>query len=304
MNEHLALLLSPLFDRRPGEGLSCFLHGPHQADLEKSGIVDATIDLQKLRDVPPSMIDDLLGYRASRRITSALLFPFFDPSTNTWMDHVRMKIFPAQTTKRRGTIKYLQPRGSGVRLYFCRAVLELVYFSPARAPGRRLLWDRRMARRRFHRVAQGLRPYSPEAHRRARPGRRRPDESERAPWSQAVRPDLEPSWGSRRSDAPPAPGVRRMKARSTRPPKLRLTREQRAFAAMQARLRARLESLKFSPHERAHVERLLAAASLPPASPEVELVRLFEIPDGPTRQQWRQHLLEERQAPRATETSP
>jgi hypothetical protein len=96
----------------------------------------------------------------------------------------------------------------------------------------------------------------------------------------------------------------RMKARSTRPPKLRLTREQRAFAAMQARLRARLESLKFSPHERAHVERLLAAASLPPASPEVELVRLFEIPDGPTRQQWRQHLLEERQAPRATETSP
>jgi hypothetical protein len=121
MNPHLGFLLSPLYDRRPGE--RCYLHPPHQADLDKSGITDATVDLQKIRDVPPNMIDQLLGFDVAQ-VTSALLFPFPDPAGG-FMKHVRMKVFPGITTKK-GSIKYLQPKDSGVRLYFCRAVLAAV----------------------------------------------------------------------------------------------------------------------------------------------------------------------------------
>ena len=60
-------------------------------------------------------IDPLLGMR-SPGVRSAYLIPFADPAGG-WMHHVRMKVFPPLKTTM-GTIKYLQPRGSGVRLYF------------------------------------------------------------------------------------------------------------------------------------------------------------------------------------------
>jgi Domain of unknown function (DUF3854) len=40
------------------------------------------------------------------------------------MDHVRMKIFPALTDKEGHRVKYLQPKRSGVRLFFALSTLQ------------------------------------------------------------------------------------------------------------------------------------------------------------------------------------
>jgi hypothetical protein len=98
-------------------------HPAHLADLRKSGLTDSTIALQKFTDVPPSMIDQLVGFPAPK-VVSAYLIPFADPRGG-WMDHVRFKIFPSNVTKK-GSIRYLQPRHSGVRLYFPLATLDAV----------------------------------------------------------------------------------------------------------------------------------------------------------------------------------
>jgi hypothetical protein len=72
------------------------------------------------------MIDQLLGFETPK-VTSAYLIPFADPRGG-WRDFVRMKIFPAIATER-GTIKYLQPRDSGVRPFFPLATLDAVLHS-------------------------------------------------------------------------------------------------------------------------------------------------------------------------------
>lgn len=128
MNAHLELLLSPVY--------TSALHPAHLADLRRSTLTDETIESQGIRSVPPSMIQHLLGFNPSG-ITSAMLIPFPDPAGG-WMDHVRMKIFPPILSKKKGgegetTIKYLQPKGSGVRLYFSRATM-----ARACAPGETL----------------------------------------------------------------------------------------------------------------------------------------------------------------------
>ncbi len=119
MNLHLDFLLSCLYDD--------FLGPEHRADLHKSSLTDATIRLQKIRSVPPHMIDLLLGFSAPK-VVSAYLIPFADPRGG-WMDHVRMKIFPTLETPK-GKIKYLQPKRSGVRsgvrIYFPLATLDAV----------------------------------------------------------------------------------------------------------------------------------------------------------------------------------
>jgi hypothetical protein len=122
VNPHLDFLLSVLYDH---DGTD--LHPPHREDLAKSGITPETIVLQKIRDVPPHMIDSLLGFPAPK-VRSALLFPFPDPAGG-FMDHVRMKVFPAHKDHRGQTVKYLQPRRSGVRLYFPLATLDRVLHS-------------------------------------------------------------------------------------------------------------------------------------------------------------------------------
>ena len=86
MSPHLDFLLSCLYDHDP-------LMADHLADLRKSGLTDETIARQKLRTVPPDMIDELLGF-PTPRVVSAYLIPFPDPRGG-WMDHVRMKVFPA-----------------------------------------------------------------------------------------------------------------------------------------------------------------------------------------------------------------
>lgn len=94
----------------------------HLADLRKSSITDDTIDLQFIRSVPPVMIPRLLGFDVAE-IRSALLFPFRAPAGG-FMNHVRIKIFPPLTNAEGHTMKYLQPRGSGPRLYFAASCLR------------------------------------------------------------------------------------------------------------------------------------------------------------------------------------
>jgi hypothetical protein len=118
VNRALALLLSDLYDGA--------LAPDHLADLRKSGLTDATIRQQKIRSIPPDLIDRLLGF-STPEVTSAYLLPFPDPRGG-WMDHIRMKVFPSFSLKT-GTVKYLQPKRSGVRLYFPLATLDAVLHS-------------------------------------------------------------------------------------------------------------------------------------------------------------------------------
>src|SRR5262245_11573929 len=117
---HLDFLLSSIYDStRVG-------HPAHMSDLRKSGLSDETIRVQKITDIPPSLIDQLLGF-ATPKVVSAYLIPFADPRGD-WMDHIRMKVFPTSTTNR-GTTKYLQPKRSGVRIFFPLASLDAVLHS-------------------------------------------------------------------------------------------------------------------------------------------------------------------------------
>jgi hypothetical protein len=114
---HFELLLSVVYVRDP-------LTREHLADLHRSGLSDETIERQRFRSIPPHMIDLLTGF-PTPKVISAYVLPFANPWTGAWLDHVRMKIFPTLTTDE-GTIKYLQPKRSGVRPYFPLATLEAV----------------------------------------------------------------------------------------------------------------------------------------------------------------------------------
>jgi hypothetical protein len=151
VNPHLDFLLSCLYDD--------LLHPEHLADLHKSGLTDETIARQKIRTIPPHMIDALIGFEVPK-VSHAYLIPFPD-QRGGWFDHVRIKVFPSITTDN-GTIKYLQRRRSGARIYFPLATLDAVLRSadplyivegekkapqcgPARPAGGRHLWRRRLA---------------------------------------------------------------------------------------------------------------------------------------------------------------
>jgi hypothetical protein len=116
MNAYLGHLLSRAFDGAVAP--------EHLADLRKSGLTEERIAQQLIRSVPPALIGRLLGFDIPG-IRSALLFPFRAPAGG-FMDHVRVKIFPPITDAEGHTIKYLQPRGSGPRLYFVAACLHQV----------------------------------------------------------------------------------------------------------------------------------------------------------------------------------
>lgn len=120
MNPYLDFLLSSVYDGSD-------LHPEHLADLRKSGLTDETIRVQRFRSVPPGMIDHLLGFQAPK-VVSAYLIPFPDPRGG-FMDHVRMKTFPPLTDGTGHAVKYLQPRRSGVRVYFPLTTLAAVLHS-------------------------------------------------------------------------------------------------------------------------------------------------------------------------------
>lgn len=108
MNSALALLLSRYYDGA--------LHPEHRVDLEKSGLIEATIQGHYIRSVPPAMNRPLLGFDPPG-VRSALLFPFRSPAGG-FMDHVNLKVFPALTDPEGHTVKYLQGRGMPPHLYF------------------------------------------------------------------------------------------------------------------------------------------------------------------------------------------
>ena len=118
MNPHFEFLLSTVYDGA--------LAPEHRADLEKSGLGKNIIAEQLIRSVPPSLIPKLLGFDAPK-VTSAYVIPFADPR-GAWLDHVSLKVFPSITTDN-GTIKYLQPKHSGVRIFFPVATLGAVLHS-------------------------------------------------------------------------------------------------------------------------------------------------------------------------------
>jgi hypothetical protein len=116
MNPFLSFLMSDAF---PGA-----LHPEHCADLRKSGLTDETTRLQRIRSVPPATIGRLLGFDLPS-IRSAMLIPFPDPAGG-FMDHIRVKIFPPVNDRDGHSIKYLQPKHSGSRLFFPLATLGRV----------------------------------------------------------------------------------------------------------------------------------------------------------------------------------
>lgn len=122
-NRHLEFLLSSVFDRSD-------LHPEHLTDLRKSGLTDETIWAQKIRTVmPPSVFDQLLGFRVPGEIASMYVLPYFD-LMGQLTDHVRVRVFPPMETPK-GTVKYLQPRGSRPRLFFPLASRQAVRHSEA-----------------------------------------------------------------------------------------------------------------------------------------------------------------------------
>jgi hypothetical protein len=125
LNAHLDFLLSSVYD-------GADLHPDHLDDLRKSGLTDETIATHRIRTVPPSMIEPLLGFPAPK-VLHAYIVPFPDPAGG-WMDHCRLKVFgDASPTEVRGDqveehrgryrynagrTKYLVRRRSVPRLYF------------------------------------------------------------------------------------------------------------------------------------------------------------------------------------------
>jgi hypothetical protein len=67
------------------------------------------------------MVIQLLGFDAP--IRSAMLIPFPDPHGG-FMHHIRLKVFPPFRNRQGNTVKYLQRRKSGVRLFFALAALD------------------------------------------------------------------------------------------------------------------------------------------------------------------------------------
>ncbi len=116
MNPHLELLLSRAYDGS--------LSPEHLRDLRKSGLTDETIAGQLFRSVPPAMIPRLTGFDLPA-VLSAMLLPYRSPGGG-FMDHTRIKLFPPLKDGDGHSIKYMQPRASGPRLYFVARCLPEV----------------------------------------------------------------------------------------------------------------------------------------------------------------------------------
>jgi len=117
--------MSPVFENAE-------LHPDHQADLDRSGITPETRRLQKIRTIPPYMIDLVLGFTAPR-VRSAYIIPFASPRGG-WMDHAKLKVFSEEGTAEvrgdrveqhreryrynSGARKYLVRKAAPPRLYF------------------------------------------------------------------------------------------------------------------------------------------------------------------------------------------
>jgi len=97
------------------------MHFEHLDDLRRSGLSDATIRRHRFRSVSRSQLKTLLGFSVER-VESAMLIPFPHPAGG-FMAHIRLKIFPPLKDAAGHTIKYLQPKGSPLRLFFPLATM-------------------------------------------------------------------------------------------------------------------------------------------------------------------------------------
>jgi len=93
-------------------GFGLHLADDHLADLRRSGLTDETIADHRIVTVPPSLIAPLLGYDP-KPVRSAYLLA----SPGFPNGFYRLKVFPSYKDYRGGTVKYLQPPRSGVRLF-------------------------------------------------------------------------------------------------------------------------------------------------------------------------------------------
>jgi hypothetical protein len=116
MNRDLEHLLSRAYDGA--------LAPIHREDLERSGLTAETIRAAYIRSVPPGMISRLLSFPAAD-VQSAYVLPFRAPAGG-FMNHVRLKIFPALTDANGHAVKYLGPSGAGPRLYFAPMTMAAV----------------------------------------------------------------------------------------------------------------------------------------------------------------------------------
>jgi hypothetical protein len=102
------------------------LHPEHLADLQRSGLTEATICAARLRTVPPADLVHFLGRGLAGKVESALLIPYLHTD-----DFCRLKLFPP-VAGTDGTIRYYQPPGTAPRLYVPPGVRP-AFADPARA---------------------------------------------------------------------------------------------------------------------------------------------------------------------------
>jgi hypothetical protein len=89
----------------------------HLEDLQRSGLNDETISKANIYSVPPSDIHKILGRSLAEKVNSLLAFPYLQ---NGYQQNgfCRYKLFPPIKGKDGHKMKYFQPAGSGVHLYY------------------------------------------------------------------------------------------------------------------------------------------------------------------------------------------
>ena len=112
-----------------GDDLRDHFQPQHWADLMKSGLTPETIQGHGIYSARPSDIPKLLGWDPSG-LQSALIFPYPGQA-----GFCRIKCFPPIMNGHGHAIRYLQKKGSGVRLY-----IPTVAASVLKDPGIPLSW--------------------------------------------------------------------------------------------------------------------------------------------------------------------
>jgi hypothetical protein len=111
------------------DDLRIHFHPDHWADLLSSGLTPETIHAHGLYSARPGDIPKLVGW-APKDLQSALVFPY--PGQEGFC---RIKCFPAITNGNGHTIRYLQKKGTGVRLYIPHLAASVL-----KDPGTPLHW--------------------------------------------------------------------------------------------------------------------------------------------------------------------
>lgn len=112
-----------------GDELRTHFHPDHWADLLASGLTPETIKAHGIHSARPSDIPKLIGW-APTDLQSALVFPY--PGQP---EFCRIKCFPSLTNGNGHTRRYLQKKGTSVRLYIPKLAASVL-----KDPGVPLYW--------------------------------------------------------------------------------------------------------------------------------------------------------------------